>query len=532
MDARVPLAKEILDRTPSEVLRLLSELFDRGERLEAENRELKARIERLETENRDLKAQLKLNSSNSSKPPSSDPPGNQPKRKPPEKPSGRSRGGQPGHAKKERPLVPPEEVNEFVSCKPSHCQGCGAPLKGDDPDFVRRQMAEIPPIKPDVTEYQVHTLTCPGCGACTTGAMPADAPRGGFGPRLAALVSLLSGAYRLGKRPIQQLLHDVCGLSISIGMICKLQRQTAEVLTPTYNELCADIRLHHVNVDETGWRGPASADSPATAPPDAESPTASDPAAVAPPATDEAPTTVAKKTKKKSWLWVVVAPMITVFRIASRRGSDVVKSLLGEAFAYVTTCDRWSAYRYLKRVQWCWAHLRRDFQAMIDRGEPSQAIGEALLEHSDALFHWWHRVRDGTLTRKTFQRYVGTMSGVFRRDLERGIACGCAKTAATCRDLLGHEEWLWTFVWHEGIEPTNNTAERTVRHAVMWRKTSSGTDSPGGSRFVERILSVVATCRQQHRNALDFLTECHRQALTGGKLPSLLPQPASARAAA
>jgi transposase len=197
--------------------------------------------------------------------------------------------------------------------------------------------------------------------------------------------------------------------------------------------------------------------------------------------------------------------------------------LLGE-FRFVATCDRWQAYRGLKRLQWCWAHLRRDFQAMIDREGVGKPIGEALLSHSNVLFDWWHRVRDGTLSRGTFQTYVGWLRSAFREDLERGAVCGCAKTAGTCRDLLAHEPWLWTFVGREGIEPTNNTAERAARHAVLWRKSSGGTNSETGSRFVERILSVVATCRQQTRNVLDYLTNCHQAALDAKPIPSLLPQ--------
>jgi transposase len=172
-------------------------------------------------------------------------------------------------------------------------------------------------------------------------------------------------------------------------------------------------------------------------------------------------------------------------------------------------------------------HLRRDFQAMIDRGGAGRPTGEALLGHSDHLFHWWHRVRDGTLSRATFRTYVGWLRSAVRDDLGCGTACGCAKTAATCRALLAHERRLWTFVRHDGVEPTDNVAERTVRHGVLWRKTSGGTDSATGSRFVERILSVVATCRQQDRNVWDYLTNCHRSGLAGHRAPSLLPTQAA-----
>lgn len=465
MDARLPLSAEVLSRTPDEVIRLLVSLLERIEKLEAENRE--------------LKAQLRLNSLNSSKPPSTDPP--QVKRRPPPPKSGRRRGGQPGHPRHERPLVPADQVDQIIDCRPELCAVCDAPLSGNDPHAERRQVAEIPRMRPHVTEYRRHTLTC-RCGCPTTGRLPAAAT-GAFGPRLSALVGLLSGVYRLGKRPVQQLLADLFGLSISTGMICKLQKRAATLLTPVYQQLGRYVRTQNAHLDETGWR----------------------------------------EDKKRAWLWAAVAPFATVFNVARSRGRAVVEHLLGGNFGKVVICDRWKAYGHLRRIQWCWAHLRRDFQALIDRGGKGRAIGEALLDHSNHLFHWWHRVRDGTITRATFQKYVGWLRAAFRDDLEHGVGCGCAKTAGTCRALLAHEQRLWTFVRHEGIEPTNNIAERTIRHGVLWRKSSGGTDSVTGSRFVERILSVVATCRQQNRNVWNYLTACHSAAFNQQRLPPLLP---------
>ncbi len=150
-------------------------------------------------------------------------------------------------------------------------------------------------------------------------------------------------------------------------------------------------------------------------------------------------------------------------------------------------------------------------------------IGKSLLESSDQLFHWWHRVRDGTLARSSFQKYVGSLRNPVRQQFERGAKCSCKKTAGTCRKLLKQESCLWTFVWVEGIEPTNNDAERVLRHAVLWRESSSGTDSEAGSRFVERMPSVVATCRQQNRNVLELLSTCCRARFDGSDTPSLLP---------
>lgn len=160
---------------------------------------------------------------------------------------------------------------------------------------------------------------------------------------------------------------------------------------------------------------------------------------------------------------------------------------------------------------------------MVDRGGASAEVGRRLLGHSERLFDWWHRVRDGTMARSTFRSKVAMTRSSFRDDLRLGLTCGHSKTAGTCRELLAGETHLWSFARVEGVEPTNNDAERALRHGVIYRKTSGGTDSESGSRFVERILSVVATCRQQEISVLDNLTRCYRAHLDGTPIPSLIP---------
>ena len=221
----------------------------------------------------------------------------------------------------------------------------------------------------------------------------------------------------------------------------------------------------------------------------------------------------------------------TVFSITLSRAASVAKELIDPSARQVITTDRYKGYLWLplRQRQICWAHLIRDFQAMVDRGNAGGAIGEELLCCAEDLFTWWYRVRDGTLSRSTFRRYVAELRPWVRSRLEAGVACACARTAGTCREILAVEPALWTFVRVEGIEPTNNAAERALRHAVMWRKTSGGTASESGSRFVENILSVVATCRQQNRNVLECLTACLEAALRKTAHPSLLPQPVSPR---
>ena len=440
------------------------------QRLQALQRKVDQRTER-----------LNQNSTNSSRPPSSDPP--HVKRRPPKPSSGRRKGGQPGHARQQRPLVPPEQVQQTIPLMPLACRKCGHALHGEDPHPRRHQVAEIPPVQAEVTEYRLHRLICPDCGTRTCASLPAGVPTGAFGPRLQALLAILAGGYRLGKRPIRQLAHDLFGLSISTGMVAKLERATADALQQPMAELEEYVRAQHANVDETSWR----------------------------------------EAMHKAWLWVVVTPLVTVFHIATTRCGKVARGLLGSAYRHVVTSDRWKAYNGFRRRQYCWSHLRRDFQAMIDRQNGGTPIGKKLLDLSDRMFTWWHRVRDGTLNRSSFQVYISGLRAEVREALAQGAACGCPKTAATCRNLAANEARLWTFVWHEGVEPTNNAAERALRHAVLWRKGSGGTDSSRGSRFVERVLSIRETCRQQGRGVLEYLVECCQARLEGVNPPSLLP---------
>jgi transposase len=440
----------------------------------------------------DLEARLGLNSTNSSRPPSTDPPGV--KRAPPGKPSGKKRGGQPGHRRHQRVLVAPEQVQAVVDHLPRACRKCGEALLGHDPDPRRHQVAEVPPFRPTVTEHRLHRRACPRCGVMTRAELPPDVPRGAFGPRLRGVLALLAGAYRLGKRPIRDLAADLLGLSISTGMISKLERQCAADLAAPVAELADAIPdAPVVGIDETSWR----------------------------------------EAGKKCWLWVTVTSFAVVFTIARTRGAKVARALLGTKSGQVVISDRYPGYEWISDGrQLCWSHLRRDFQAMIDRKNGGSSFGERLLERSDRLFHHWHRVRDGTLDRAGFASRAARLRGQIKRALSDGAAGPCATTATTCRELLRLEEFLWTFVKAPGVEPTNNQAEREHRHAVLLRKISGGTDSEGGSRFVERILTVRATCRLQGIGLLDYLTTCFQAGLRGEKPPSLMPQTPPAASAA
>lgn len=287
-------------------------------------------------------------------------------------------------------------------------------------------------------------------------------------------------------------MFDLLGLSISLGMIARLERQGAAELETPDEELRRHVRdAASAHIDETSWW----------------------------------------QGRVKAWLWTAVTQRVTVFTIATSRGAEVAKQMLGTAASKVVISDRLQSYSWIKRRQFCWAHLDRDFQAMVDRGGASAEVGRRLLSHSERLFDWWHRVRDATMARATFQSKVAIMRFSFRDDLRLGLTCGHSKTEGACRELLAGETHLWTFVRVKGLEPTNNDAERALRHGVIYRKTSGGTDSESGSRFVERILSVVATCRQQDIDVLDYLTRCYKAHLDGASIPSLIP-PAPASEAA
>ena len=437
---------------------------------------LEARVGHLEVRLAHLEARLDQNSSNSSKPPSSDGPHVKPA--PPQSPSGRKRGGQPGHPKHERVILPPDEV---IDHKPTRCHACHAALAGDDPQPILDQVIELPEKLRFVTHHRRHTLTCACCAALTT-APVVPAAGTGFGPRLTAATAYLSGVGRLGKRAIRTLFDDLCGIPVSLGSVSKLEATVSRALEPIHAAAHAHAKGLDANVDETGW----------------------------------------KQGKAKAWLWVAVTKSLTVFLIRPNRNRAAFDDLVGPTPGVLTT-DRFPVYTHLAgaKRQVCWAHLRRDFQAMIDRQDSGRGIGEELLIHADVLWVHWQRVRDGTRTRRWFARgHAVWLRQEVRVLLDRGTACGCAKTAGVCRELLAVEASLWTFAACAGVEPTNNAAERAVRHAVCWRKTSFGTDSERGSRFVERILTVVATCRQQGRGVLDFLV----QALNATTKPSLLPK--------
>lgn len=444
--------------------------------------EMAATIRRLEARVAELERRLSMNPSNSSLPPSSQHPHAKPT--PPPKPkSKRKPGGQKGHSKHERALVPPERVDETIVLKPGACRGCGRKLKGADAEPWRHQVWELPEIQPLITEYRRHRLTCECCGVTTCAELPAGVPQGQTGPKLAGFITLLMGLFRQSKRRVSLFCETVLNTPCSPGLVVKLQTQATTALAPAYAELERALpQATAVNLDETGT----------------------------------------KQAGKKGWLWTAVTNTYTLFAVRLSRAGGVVRELLGTKFGGVITTDRFGAYNDCSRRQVCWAHLRRDFQALVDAGGAGRRIGERLQEVSRTLFHHWKRYRDGTTTRETMRRNVRTLKYPLWAILEDGQRCRHARTSALCADLHGRFDQLWMFLDHAEVEPTNNAAERALRHAVIWRKLSFGTQSESGSRFTETLLTVIETCRRQGRNVFDFVTTTLQHQLTGRPTPSLL----------
>lgn len=443
------------------------------------------RIAQLEAEVAALKAKLAETSSNSHKPPSSDPPDSERPQK--KEPSGRKPGGQPGHPKHERRFLPPDKV---VVLKPTCCSNCRHALGGDDAEPERHQVVEIPRVKPDVTDYWIHRLVCPCCGEVTRAALPPGVPHRGFGPRLTAMIAICTGKFRMSKRMVRELLADFLGVELSLGSVSNLEQEISASLAAPDKEARAEARKADIaNLDETGWFQ-GTADGRA----------------------------------RRAWLWVGVTSMVTIFKIAFSRGDDVAKEMLGKDWRGLLGSDRWSGYLWVPAElrQLCWSHLQRDFQGFIDRNDAGAESGRRLLALSGQMFAWWRRVRAGKLSRASFKRYMAPVRSEIISLLRKVEACPAAKTAGMAKQMLKLKAALFTFVDRPGIEPTNNSAERAVRHAVMYRKTSFGTQSDAGSRFVERMLTTIATLRQQKRNVLEFVTAAYQARLLRIQPPALV----------
>lgn len=468
-----PISPRELAALPPKFRALLQAVIDHYE----------ARCAALEARIAELESQLGKTPQNSSLPSGSQHPHAKPPRKAGK--SKRKRGGQPGHARHQRPLIPSDECDAVHDLKPAECRCCGLALRGRDTEPLRHQVWELPEFKPLVTEYRRHRLTCRRCGAATCVKLPPGVPQGTAGPRLVALVALLMGCFRQSKRRTAMFLEQVLGQPCSPAWVVKLQNQATTAVRRAYDELVAALpRQPTLAIDET-------------------------------------PT---KEGADKAWLWTYVAREFTLFALRGSREATGVSDLLGDQYPGIVTCDRARMYLSLDRLQWCWAHLKRDFQALADsRDNRARQLGRYLGAATRRLFAHWRGFRAGAISRCALVRRMGPVRRRMERLLQQGAASGCKLYAGMCRELCEHRHHLWRFLKHDGVEPTNNSSERALRHPVIWRKLSFGTQSAAGSRFVETMLTVVETCRQQGRRPFDYLTQALQAQQNRHQSPSLLP---------
>jgi transposase len=432
--------------------------------------ELRQRIAQLEQQVRDLTARLGQNASNSSLPPSANPPAAP---KPVvKKRTGRRRGGQPGHPGHFRLRLPADRVTHVIPLVPDLCECCRASLPAqrgaNDPEPSWHQIAELPRLAATVTEFQGHARTCTECGHVTRARIPAEIRAHAFGPRLAAVLAYLSGSQHVTQRGLEDVVEALFSVPVSVGSINALQAQMSQALAPAHQAIAQVVRAADVkHVDETGW----------------------------------------KQAGKRRWLWAAVTAGAIYFSVQVGRGGKALRGLLGDVIHGIICSDRWSAYQAvpLERRQVCWAHLKRDFQSLVDQGGKAKAIGEELLLYTDMLFAVWYQVRDGTRQRPWLRRQVAWLRVEIQGLLQAGARCGEAPASGLCAKILEVEEALWTFARVEGLEPTNNAAERALRPAVLRRKRSFGNHSAAGGEYVSRLLSVVQTLRVQGRAVLEYL---------------------------
>jgi transposase len=460
----------------------------------AENQELKSRLSRIEE-------QLAQNSQNSSQAPSQDgfrKPAVAVKAK-----SQKQRGGQPGHAGHQPKFYELSAVDEVHRHLPRACPICGVAMTGEDPEPYRHQIVELPVLRPQITEHQLHQLTCEHCGTATRAKLPDKVGVSHYGERLTAAVGLLSSENYQSHSKIQTLLNRLFGIEISIASVNRLRQEISAALKIPVQAAQEFVQgAGYLHSDETSFRqGNADGQNP---------------------------------NQTKGWLWSIVTTSVVVFEVALSRGGAMARQLIGAAYTGIVISDRYRAYEWLDvaQRQLCWAHIKRDITAMCERSGVSAEIGAALRRRQKRLFRLWHQVRDGTLSRDAFQLKVELLRRGFKHELTRAVdlidtpneQSPLAKTLRTCKELLKWEAALWTFVTHPGIEPTNNAAEQALRPAVIWRRLSFGTQSTAGSQFVARMLTVISTLKLQERDVLEFLTQACRASRFGHPMPSLLPQ--------
>jgi len=452
----------------------------------AEGAELRERVE-------DLERRVDRDSGNSSMPPSSDPPKSRAERRRAAreayKRSMRRSGGQPGHEGKSRELVTRERVDERVGHLPDCC-GCGHEFDGSEErvgDPVVHQQFELAPIRPLVFEHQRLRLRCPACQKAVLARLSAGAGSG-FGPRLDAHIAMLAGVFRLSREQVRQTVVEVFGIPASTGSIDSAIMRMSAVLADPWAELRAAIQQAEVvHADETTWRLAGA----------------------------------------QQWLWVAASALLACYRIDPSRSQAAAKALLGEDFGGFVVSDRYAGYHFLDilQQQLCWCHVIRQLIEVSQRSGATGRRGIKLVTLARAVIAA-HRAY---LTDGHDPEWLAAQLEPLREQI-RALLDQCAagrhtRTANLAAGLLDEYEALWTFadVPELAIDPTNNAAERAVRHAVLMRKLQGGTQSDRGSRWIERVQSVRETCRLQQRPVLAWLVDAAAAAHHRLPAPSLLP---------
>lgn len=435
----------------------------------------------------ELTRRLDQNSSNSHLPPSSDGPGaGQRLTQRVKKASGRKRGGQKGRKGVKRELAEAQFVDEFIDFFPPTCSGCAAELpEVHDADARRTQQVELLEGGRWITEYRRHEIVCPCCGARTRAAYdPAKIPASVFGPKLTAVVVMLTGVYHLSRARTTQLIRDLFGISISVGTVSAMEARAAKALEPVHEEIQRVVEAAAVKyMDGTTWL----------------------------------------QDGKTRSLWTVSTSSATLYEVLVDGARETIKPLV-LGIVGILVSDRASVFSFwpMARRQVCWAHLIRKFVAFSERDGPAGAIGRELLECASLVFDYWCAFRAGDLTRNELGEWMRPVQLQFEAVLERAADADLGHVSGSCANMLAHREAMWTFVAHEGVEPTNNDAERELRSLVLWRKRSFGSKSERGDRFVARVMSMARTARKQGLDILDFLERTLEAALDRHPAPRLM----------
>jgi hypothetical protein len=425
-----------------------------------------------------LNQKLNQDSTNSNQAPSTDSPEAKAKRQAekkasPPKHGARKQGAQPGHKAVIRPLLPLSEGDVVVDCKPQTCASCGNPLTGQaDPEPYRRQHYDVEIVR-HITEYRKHRITCLCCEQVTEGVLPEQAMVSAYSPNVVSLVGVLTGLCRMSRRMTREFVEEVLEIPISVGSISNIEEELTNMAQPVMEDIqTAAYNAQHGNADETGF---------------------------------------GMKNGQQGWLWVLVTPCAVLFRLLMGRGQKYASQLLGK-FAGILTSDRWCGYNQypMEKRQLCWAHLLRDFKSMTATGANGEAIGTALRKEARAMFRLWHRFKRWKYNQeskgiKISQTVLESQMKAIRHRLKALLKEGSVRGVPKCGPILKVEPMLWVYTQVEGVEPTNNAAERSIRPAVLWKKNSYGVESDRGARYVESMLSIWATCRSNRLSPVKFL---------------------------